>query len=172
MKEIEDQFTVTTQSKSSFVTILSWIIIVLTGFSVLGSFINIIMSFFVPIAKLSSSMNLIKFLVNFIFTAIFLIAAIGMLNRKEWARISFIYTVWAFIIIAIGYAIFKVFMPINIPANITIEPTYFMIFFQKVAPVFMVIFVSTLLIWIINRLNSDEVKQEFTAIANKNTPTI
>ena len=168
---MEDQFTVTTSSKSSFVTILAWIFIVLTSFSVFGSFISIIMSFFIPIAKLSGSMNQIKFLVNFIFAAILLISAIGMLKRKEWARISFIYTIWVFIIFAFGNAIYKIFTPIKFPDSLQIEPTYFMIIFRIVVLIFMVIVVSILFGWVIKKLKSDEVKQEFTAIADKNTPT-
>ena len=171
MKEMEEQYFGATQSKNSFLTILSWTFIVLMGLSIFGSSLNIVMSFIKPISKLSGAMNQFKFLVNFIFAAIFLISAIGMLKRKEWGRFSFISTSWAFILFSIGKAIFIIFTPIKLPANIQIEPTFLINFTHKVFPIFGVIFVSIIFSWIINKLKSEEIKLEFATTANKNTPT-
>ena len=170
MKESEEQFVGATQSKNSFVTILSWIFIAIMGLSIFGSSIDIAMSFIKPISKLSGVIYQFKFVINFIFAVAFLISASGMLKRKEWARISFIYTAWALIIFSIGNAIYKILTPIKVPGNIQIEPTFFLNFTYKVFPIFTVIFVSIIFGWIINKLKSDEVKQDFPTIANKNTP--
>ena len=108
-------------SKSTFVTALAWIGIVFSGF---GTFItivqNIMLKFLMPKLPIEQLMNEhnnsvqvpetarfmfqhfdLFFLAMFLASLFVLIASIGLLKRKNWARVAFI------AILAIGQAILQ-----------------------------------------------------------------
>src|SRR5437016_10457943 len=99
----------TLPARSTFVTVLAWIFIILAGFAtVIGILQNIMIAVVFPVSEMQQAGNqaanahlpgyasaifnhvqLIFFLFLVIFAATFVIA-VGLLKRKNWARVGFI----------------------------------------------------------------------------------
>lgn len=95
--------------RSTFVTVVAWIFIILSGFATFISLLQNVMVGFMPRAMFDSAMQDSTFarvlppagrfmfthlqllvLCTLILTALMLAASIGLLNRRKWARLVFI----------------------------------------------------------------------------------
>lgn len=173
-------------ARSTFVTVLAWIFIVLAGFATLLSILqNIMIALVFPMAQVQAAATqqgvpwfaawMIEHLqVFFVFflvaSASGLAAAIGLLNRKNWARLLFI----ALMVLAIAWNIaglvlaaffyssfpFAQVLPAGRP-----EMAYFEVMFRVVFAINLIVVVAfaCLFGWIIKRLTSDSVRREFGA---------
>lgn len=181
------QETESAKPRSSFITVLAWIFIVIASFVTLISlFQNIMLNAMFPLDEMRSSMAEIKskqqmpFLGQFMFehirgivalffvlSALTLSCAIGLLKRKNWARVIFVGILALGIVWNAGGFILSLFLfssssflPANIPSAGQVDfetMKYIMIGFNGVLAVgFSVIFG-----WIIKRLLSKEIKDEF-----------
>lgn len=184
---MENHNTDHTIPKSSFVTVLAWIFVVLSGFATFGSLIqNIIIHAVMPYDKMHKALEsaaqgknispaaififeYIRVIVGvFLVVAVtFLIASIGLLLRKNWARLLFIsYMVLGIIwnigaIVALQYIFSYIIssqlhsMP-DAQSVLTSSFTAMRIVFSVISIGF-----SVLYGWIIMRLMSVEIKSEF-----------
>jgi len=178
----------TTQNdRSSFITILAWILIVMSGFAAFISILqNIMIHTLFPadqmqaaIASTKNSPNIpwfVEFMFNYFrwFVGAFLllslstlVSAIGLLKRKNWARIVFISLMGFGIFWNVGGLLLQQTMfswmremhtsaPAGFPSEFESMATIMMIF-----SVVMAIGLSTLCGWIIKRLVSPAIRQEF-----------
>ncbi len=98
-----------TKEKSNFVSILAWILILISGFATLMTLMQNIMMYVLPFPEeeLTENSDLMDYVFYYseIIVAVFLLiaiwtllSAIGLLKRKNWARISMICVfIWAII---------------------------------------------------------------------------
>ncbi len=176
--------------RSSFVTSLAWIFIVLAGFATAISLLqNIMISVMFPIEEMRDSMReaqksqgvpafagfmfdhfrflLGSFLAMCVLT---LVSAIGLLKRKNWARLVFIGmmvlgVVWNVAGAFISYFMFSSFPPIpdtaprDLHDNLRLMTNIMIGFTTVIAIVFAVLFG-----WIAKRLMSAEIKREFNGL--------
>lgn len=176
--------------RSSFISVLAWIFIVIASFVTLISlFQNIILNTLFPLDEMRSSMAEMKskqqvpFLAQFMFehirvivalffvlSALTLSCAIGLLKRKNWARIIFIGILAVGIVWNVAGFIFSLFLfssASSLPANMPSAGQddfetmkYIMIGFNGVfAAGFSVLFG-----WIIKRLLSKQIRYEFLTV--------
>jgi hypothetical protein len=172
-----------TVKKSSFVTILAWIFIVLAGFATFISIMqNIMINMVFPLDEMQQQINSpeaqasIPNFASFMFShfrlfffsflvvsSSTLIAAIGLLRRKNWARILFIVMMSFGIAWNLGGLILQQFMFSNMPHMNGSQPVQFDVFVNviRVFSFLMALAVSILFGWIIKRLVSPAIKQEF-----------
>lgn len=169
--------------RSKFVTILAWIAIVFHGFQTIMVLMQTVV--FVPL----SSMGLIsqatadpeflkmpKFVqwmflhmrewifIMFIICLINLISSIGLLRRQNWARIVFILMLFLGIIWNVLPVIFiNAMMPtFNMPTAEPGLPNMALFFMMiRIFMAVMAIGTTVLFAWIIKKLTSSQVKQEF-----------
>ncbi len=175
--------------RSTFVTVLAWIFIVLSGFSTLMSIIqNIVMSIVFPFARMQASIEAAKargdippgaeFMMGHIrmlfgafllLSAITLVASIGLLKRWNWARLVFIALMALGILWNIGSLFLQRLMLSGMPMmpenaapefRAPFEPM--MLAMQIVSAIFALAF-CVLFAWIIKRLMSAAVRREFAA---------
>jgi hypothetical protein len=80
------------RGNSTFVTVLAWILIVFAGFGTFMGVAQIIMVQFMPSMPVRSDAGFIEqnfrllFLVPLVVSIMVLVASIGLLKRREWAR--------------------------------------------------------------------------------------
>lgn len=175
------------QSRSSFITALAWIFIVLTGFSTLIAILqNVMISFFFPLEQMQNAMHSAKgsesipafaqfmlghvrllFATFLVLSATICAVSVGLLKRKNWARIAFI----SFLALGMVWNIAGVFLqgaffssmappPPNAPAEFRSQfesMTHIMLVFSSV----IAIVISLLFAWLIKRLISVPIKAEF-----------
>ncbi len=168
------------ENKSTFVTVVAWIFIVLSGYAVAISLLQNVMVHVMfkseqfpdmphemPFGAsfVFSNMQLIVFAV-FLILVMTLIASIGLLKRKNWARLTFIVFLSLGILWSLGaivlQAVFFSTMP-EMPRGPRAEDFDTML---TVMRWFMFIFgvgIAALFGWIIKRLTSESVKREFNA---------
>ncbi len=171
--------------KSTFVNVLAWIFIVMGGFATFISILqNIMIHTIFPKDEISQSMQqaentnqmpgFVEFMFNhfdlfflffFFLSAISLISAIALLKRKNWARIVFVLLMSAGIawnILGLGLQ-FTMFSSIPEIAGANAPPPEFqnMMVIMKVASVIMVVAISALFGFVIMKLCSEKIKQEF-----------
>jgi hypothetical protein len=172
---------------SSFVTAVAWIFIALSGFSTLIALLqNLMINLAFPVAEMQAAIQqhrkgppmpwLFKFMagnVRLIFfsflavSALTFAASIGLLKRRNWARITFIGIlalgiVWNLGGMAVQYSLFSS-LP-GIPDNAPEEFQDRFDFFAKAIMVFSLFFavgISGLFGWIIKRLVSSDIRREF-----------
>ena len=103
-----DQPGIAAPPRSSFVTVVAWIFIVLSGFSTLIGALQNLMIRSMPFDQLNSALQdstaaqlpaparvifshfQLFFLVTFLLSLLMLISSIGLLRRHNWARLAFI----------------------------------------------------------------------------------
>jgi MFS family permease len=172
--------------RSIFVTAVAWIFIGLAGFATLIAILqNIMIALVFPTEAIREAENakdmpaFVRFLLSHpqIFFGSFLavsaatlISAIGLLRRKNWARLLFIGIMALGILWNVGGMVMPYFvfssmppMPDHVPSDFR---DGFDIFF-KVMMVFTVLIgiaFACLFGWIIKRLMSHEIKREFVAL--------
>ncbi|MGA9852042.1 MAG: hypothetical protein WBR15_03850 [Gammaproteobacteria bacterium] len=183
------------EQRSEFVTVLAWIFIVLSGLGLLILGLDTVVFWVFPFDKLIAqsaalspnqpriSTALMAALFRWVFVVILLIQAwmfassIGLLLRKNWARLSFI------VIMVIGliwnglYLIFGILGMVGIHffLNTAMTPPGMPPGFQSFIQVFMVGFVIVniaflvLFGWILKKLVSENIRQEFVKPADTST---
>jgi hypothetical protein len=178
----------TPTQRSGFVTGLAWIFIGLAGFATLIALLqNVMLSVMLPLEGLQASTQGTEDLpafARFMFShprmifggflavaAITLVSAIGLLKRKNWARVLFIAIMVLGVLWNIGslilpfymYSAFVPPMPESTPQDFreSFEMTWkIMIAFTVV----IALALATLFAWITKRLVSRDVKREFLAL--------
>lgn len=163
--------------RSTFVTVVAWIFIVGSGF---GTFISLIQNIMVHImfqdpefAQAAEMPGDAAFIFNnfqlfvfgfFLVTVITLVSSIGLLKRKNWARLIFIGLLSVGILWNLGSIFFQAYMMPSM-TDVGDDPAFQE--FQTIHTLmqwFMAIMgigIAILLGWIIKRLLSDSIKQEF-----------
>lgn len=175
-----------TTSRSSFVTILAWIFIVLGGFSSVISLLqNIMFNLFFPLSEMqgqAKASSELPWIVRLIFaniqlyfggffavSVVTLIASVGLLRRRNWARLTFIGLIVLGIFWNVGSLLVQqlMFQSISFPSprtdalhefsrNVEAMATVLQIF-----SVVMAVALSALFGWIIWRLASKPIAAEF-----------
>lgn len=175
------------QQRSTFVSVVAWIFIILTGFGTLISLLQNIMvqtMFSGPqmqaainspeaareippfVHFIFSNIKLFIFLM-FVMTLLTLITSIGLLKRKNWARKIFIVLMGLSIIMMVGSLIAQFFwfpnpaamgskgIPPEFKTMLNIMHVFFVITYGGIA---------VLLGWIIKKLLSPKIVQEFQSL--------
>jgi hypothetical protein len=181
--------TESTAPRSSFVTVLAWIYIALTG---LGTFVlvlqNIVFNALVPFDQLHDAWaraqremplpawfgwffdHVRLFLaVLLAVTLVKLVSAIALLKRRNWARLVFIAIFALGILWNIGGTVLQQFMvfpipkiprPPDAPADFDLMMSGMMTFIRVISALFAIAF-SVLFAWLIRKLLSAEIAAEF-----------
>lgn len=163
----------TRNNQSSFVSVLAWIFIVLSSFAILVSLLQNILVNTTGLPTDHDGPWLQLFLaISLIVLIDILIAAIGLLKRKNWARVAFIILLGIIILFNIGglvlqQIIFSSMFQETTPGDSIdswsqLESISMMI---RVFSAVIVIGLSVLFGWIIKRLLSPSIKQEFLSAA-------
>ena len=172
--------------RSSFVTAVAWVFIALCGFATLISILqNVMLNTLMPLDEMRKAATapgvpempaFFRFMMGHIrlFFASFLVvsaamlgAALGLLKRKNWARLLFITILslgiaWNIVGMALQFFFMQDFPnPVEAPpefaATITTMRTVIMVFSALMALAF-----SALFGWLIKRFTSAEIRQEFS----------
>lgn len=174
--------------RSTFVTVVAWIFIVLAGFATLISFLqNIMIAMMFPAAEMEKAANQVAtepnapwfatfmfnhfqlfFLAFLVVSASALTAAIGLLLRKNWARILFVAIMgmgilWNVAAVVMMFIFVSSFLDIPASAHQHAPPQFDVMF--KVMMGFnllMVLGFCGLFGWIIKKLMSGDIKHEFS----------
>ena len=173
------------KTKSSFVTVLAWIFIVLGGFATAISILqNIMIYVMFPVEEMRAAASGAKdqtpaialfmldhmrviFLSFFVICSLTLVSAIGLLKRKNWARLIFVTVMGAGILWNIGSLVFQVFFFSSMPNVAPDASRGFASGFETIMVVMMVFSAlmalgfSVLFGWIIKRLLATGIKAEF-----------
>lgn len=175
--------------RSTFVTALAWVFIVLAGFATAISVLqNLMVTVMFPAAEIASATaqaqsdpnapQFAKFMFQNVrlFFFVFLVvcvtaltAAIGLLKRKNWARLLFIALMFAGIIWWFGGVLMSIALfssMASIDPNMPQEASEQFALMSKVMIGFTVVLAigfSVLFGWIIKRLRSKEIRLEFSA---------
>ena len=178
-KEIQEK-----PERSTFVNVLAWVFIVLGGFATFISILqNIMIQMFFPKEEISQAMQQSEqtenvpffaqfmfnsidlfFLLFLILSTISLISAIALLKRKNWARIIFIILMslgigWNILGLILQFIMFSS-MPEMAGGDVPHEFAN-MMQIMKIASVIMVIGFSALFGFVIKKLCSKQIKEEF-----------
>jgi hypothetical protein len=172
-------------NKSTFITVLAWIIIVLTGFATCISIMqNILIHTVFPLGEMQAAMANDRQSNNFPALAIFMlsqmqwimgvflaisiaafISGIGLLKRRNWARILIIIflgmgIIWNIVGLIMQVIVLASFPMIEAPAEVQssfkIMSSVMMVFAALIA-----VALSVLFGWIIKRLLSASIVDEF-----------
>jgi len=171
--------------ESKFVTNVAWIFIVLTGFSTLISILqNIMITLMVPANEIKGALNkpgvaehmpvMARFMFShiqlfffgfFVVSAIMLVSSIGLLKRKNWARLVFI----TILVLGIIWNVSSLFlqsaimpkMPTEVMQQQGAKNLQIIFEIMRVFTAIMAIGMSVLFAWIIKKLVSLNIKQEF-----------
>ena len=173
-----------TPLKSTFVTVVAWIFLVLSGFSsFIGVFQNIMIWFFFPRDQMSGAMNdpavakatpaamrLLFGNIHFFFLGFFLmslftfITSVGLLRRHEWARKAFIALMFLGIIWNFGSVAFQYTMMGEMTGSLKVPADMRTMFVMiEVLTVFAAVAFSALFGWIAKRLMSPAIRAEFVS---------
>jgi hypothetical protein len=173
-------------SRSTLVTVVAWIFIVLAGFSTFISVLqNIMVNTMVPLDQMHASVGpgteqmpvFFRFVFGHIQLFVFaflvvssttLIAAIGLLRRKNWARLLFIgilavgilWNITGLVLQQVMFSSMATF-PAAAPQDFRTEFDH-MATVMQVFSVFMAVGLSALFAWLIKRLFSGPIRAEFT----------
>lgn len=168
------------QSRSTFVTVVAWIFIVISGFTLVMSLLqNIMFILFFEPHQIAQAPEEISSFAQFIFNniqfsliamlciiTITFVSSIGLLKRKEWARKLFIGIMVIWIIWNIGSLIMSQTMMNQFPPELEVEmPAEFKVM-ERIITIFTAVFtisLSGLFAWIIKKLSSGKIQKEFKA---------
>lgn len=173
------------KTRSSFVTVLAWIFIVLGGFATAISILqNIMIYAMFPVEEMHAAAAEAKeqtpavalfmldhmrviFLSFFVICALTLVSAVGLLKRQNWARLIFVAVMGAGILWNIGSLAFQLYFFSSMPGFASEAPGGFESGFETMMVVMMVFSVlmpvgfSFLFGWIVKKLLSPAIKAEF-----------
>jgi hypothetical protein len=173
--------------RTSFVTVLAWIFLVITGFATCISVLqNVMITFFFPVNEMQTTMHSAKgsenlpafaqfmlshvrffFATFLVLSATMFVSSIALLKRKNWARIMFICFLALGIIWNIGGLFLQSAFLSSMPPTPATAPPEFRANFESMATMMLVassIFAvgfSVLFGWLIKRLTSASVRAEF-----------
>jgi len=167
--------------KSKFVTVVAWIFIGVSIFSIVVYSLQIIvLNSFIPLAEMEKEINTDQSFANggayykFVFsnlnyvlgsflgsTIILLISSIGLLKRKNWARLVFIVIISLSILGALAGMGFQIYFTLDLFPKDEEGFKMFKIAFILFSLFFTIGF-SAFLGWIIKKLTSQEIKNEFS----------
>ncbi|MBE9504540.1 MAG: hypothetical protein IME96_10230 [Proteobacteria bacterium] len=175
--------------RSTFITVLAWIFIIMGGFASIISLLQNIMIFFVfpgedmkQLVQQGSGVEQAPALIQFFFThmdliffALFIVAlttfisAVSLLKRKDWARKVFIGLMllaitWNLLGVIVQYSIFSSMPGMMVEAAPTLEYEIMMTVLSVIKAVTMIIAVILCILfgWIIKKLGSTRIRAEFT----------
>lgn len=172
--------------QSVFVTVVAWLFIIISGFAAFITLLQNIMFHFVfqtdkmheamtqqqaageipPMAEFMFSHMHLFFGLMFVLAVLMLAAAIGLLLRKNWARITFIGLMIVGIVWNLGSLAAQQFfmrgmpMPDDAPADF-VHQTQSMMSVMTVFSILIAVIVSVLFAWIAWKLSSTRIRQEF-----------
>ena len=175
------------QTPSAFVTTVAWIFIVLAGFTTLISVLqNVMINFAFPLNEMRSATAdtgkgpptpwFVKMMIEnirlffFFFLVVCtltLVSSIGLLKRKNWARVTFIAMMSLGIVWNLGGMMMPLFMMDSFSSMPSDAPSDFGNQFDIMTKVMIGVSVvigitfSGLFAWIIKRLISPEIRREF-----------
>jgi hypothetical protein len=176
------------KTKSTFVTVFAWLMIVFNGFGLFISLMqNIMFATFFKMDEFKSEFENPSDFPDGFPTFIFknfqyiiplmgililfaLIASIGLLKRKNWARISFLFLLGFGILYMIAGTILQImvfgsaFNATEIPSEFSFFSTFFIIFMAIITLGFIFLFG-----WLIYRLSSQKIKEEFKPNISEST---
>ena len=174
---------------STFVDVVAWIFIIMAGSSTFISILqNVMINFLIPGDKMTQAMEQANltghlpalaififshfnyfFLLFFFVSVLTLVSAIGLLKRKNWARVTFIVLLSMGIIWNIGGVVFQFTMfndmlsSVPAPETGQMVPEFArMVMFMKIGSLIMALGFSALFGWIIKKLVSAPIKAEFS----------
>jgi hypothetical protein len=173
-----------TRPRSTFVTVLAWIFIILSGFGTFVGVIENVMFFVFPSEQLNAVLAqvqdiqqmppILRFAFSHIhglvaggtlFAVFSLVVSIGLLMRKNWARLAFVVImalgiVWSLLSVAWQFFLLQG-MPdmvgIQAPPMFRVMQTAIMAFSFVISFAFVVLYG-----WIIKKLLSERIRSEFT----------
>lgn len=176
------------KQRSTFITVVAWIFIVITGFGTLMTLLqNIMIATIFPMAEMQEAMThqeefqdmpfFAKFMFNhfqlyflfmFFLTATTLASAIGLLKRKQWARKAFIVVLgFGIVFVVFGFVVQLLFDPMaNGMAQEQLQAEFTRM--MTIMKVFMFIItagITGLFSWIIKKLVSKDIVGEFAQSA-------
>jgi hypothetical protein len=167
------------KTRSTFVSVVAWIFIAFSGFATLISLLQNVMFQFVfdseQFGALSSSENVPELLQVFFsnpelllaamlfLTSLFLVSSIGLLLRKNWARVSIICllcfgVVWNVASLFIMAALFDDFAMSDFPQDDEFDR---FLNIMRVFNIAMMIGISGLMGWIAYKLCTRSIREEF-----------
>lgn len=172
-------------ARSTFVNVLAWIFIVIAGSATVISILpNVGIKTMIPLDQIRAAAGpgadqippfarfMMEHMQSFIFlffvvsSAVF-IAAIGLIRRKNWARIAFVAILGLAIVWNIACLVVQQLMFSSVPSILPKEPAdihanfHRMISLVRVFTFVFAIGLSALLAWLIKRLLSQSVRAEF-----------
>jgi len=176
--------------RSTFVTVLSWVLIVGAGFLTLISVMQALMFFFVlptdrfwstarppkgietfpPLIQLLLSNVRLVFLMNWLLILLTLVSSIGLLYRKNWARIIIVCIFGVGIVLNLGGIWLQSQMFSSLPHFSARAPAGFtqqmdtMVTVMRIGSGIFAVAIAGLLAWLIKRLASRPVRGEFGAL--------
>ena len=172
--------------RSKFVTVIAWIFIVGSGFATFVSILqNIIVNLIFPMEMVREAfndtqaqehipsafrflfLNIRTFLFGFfVLSAATLTSAIGLLKRKNWARILFIVMMSLGIFLHLGGVVlhFSMFSAMPVPEEGMPDHFMMMVNIMKGFSLGLALGISVLLVWIIKKLVSAKIRAEFKYI--------
>ncbi len=168
------------QQRSAFITVVAWIFIVLSGLGMLE--LGILL--FVPLQSLMPPAQMHvgevpqnpelfvaylrgMFLMGFVLGTWVLVSSIGLLLRKNWARISYIIMMilgigWSSMYLLMGIFVIVMVQTVGLQSNPTLPPGARAVAsaFMAILMIFGAVFVA-LYGWILVKLLSESVRKEF-----------
>lgn len=183
---MQDQNDKPQNARSSFVTVLAWIFIALAAWSTLISVLQNVMVYAISPADLVAASasrganplppifdfmlrHMRVLLLAFLFASIAtLVAAIGVLKRKNWARVVFVGGLTLGILWNVGGFVLQQFLLSSMTALPPDVPTEFraafdqMAFAIRVVSAVLMLGLSVLFAWLIKRLLSPTIREEFS----------
>ena len=180
----------TSPPRSTFVTTLAWVFIVLAGFAIVISVLqNIMITVMFPVAEMQAAadqakrdqttpwfaafmlQNMRLFFFAFLVVCVStLTAAIGLLKRKNWARVLFIVLMALGVLWSIGGVVLSIVFLSSMPPIPPTAPQGFGDQFELMSKVmigFNIVLAAGFTVlfgWISKRLLSREIQREFSAV--------
>jgi magnesium-transporting ATPase (P-type) len=175
--------------RSAFVTALAWVFIVLAGFATLISALqNVMIAVMFPVAEMQAAADQAKndermpwlaafmfqnirlfFFAFLVLCVVTLTAAIGLLKRKNWARVLFIALMGLGVLWNIGGVVFSIVFFSSLPPTPATAPYGFGDQFEVMSKVIigfnivLAVGFTVLFGWISKRLFSRDIRREFSA---------
>lgn len=176
--------TPSTSERSAFVTAVAWVFIALSGFATLISILqNVMIYTFFPLDQMHAAMAQARqqhdmpalsffmfehirelFAAVFVVTLATLIISVGLLKRRNWARILFICLLVFGILWNVAGVLWQVifFRSMPLPPQASVQSqmeTMFIV--MEIFSVVIAVAMSVLFLWIIKRLISPTIRDEF-----------
>ena len=162
------------ERRSVFVTVVAWVFIVLSGFAVFVSIGQNVMiwthpGFSVPATTSGSGAGFEGFLdknfrllvLGFLgVTIVMLVSSIGLLKRKNWARVSVVALLALWILWNVA-SLAMIYLFSMEQGQMAADRTHNAHLFVQLFMLVFIVSISALLVWIIHKLLSPEIVEEF-----------